>query len=407
MTRSYIIIIKFILILNIFLVFLNYLLLVKYQIVLQAFSITPYTILSYTILSYIIVNILKEYENRNKLFHNRHHFIRMNYTVWIILKKQLKDWWDWVIFKTEQTDSKLIILIYFLKSYEKYLTLSHLLMFLLNLFINLMFLPIKLITYTTLLIVLLIKYFSWIKFSDGIDILSGSEYSIIETYSIFNVNNIKEFFDEYDNLNCNYIEEFKHENFTKYLLIWLIMELILKPYFISFNHLVVITYIFSSKQLKTFPELNDEDEVIFLFEKTNNIFSFKTRCVLFIFYVVNTWFGLIVRYFSNYKNYVRNLSIEDYYVSNNNTLCNNFKFILISSLHLGDLKYIRLSYWRAFKIQINFYHAGHRQKNFVKKLTKDNKNYIYVYPLRIYGKIPLRLVEVFNLLYFILYNSKE
>ena len=82
MTRSYIIIIKFILILNIFfLVFLNYLLLEKYQIVLQAFSITPCTMLSYTILSYIIVNILKKYENRNKLFHNRHYFIIMDYTV--------------------------------------------------------------------------------------------------------------------------------------------------------------------------------------------------------------------------------------------------------------------------------------------------------------------------------------
>ena len=82
--------------------------------------------------------------------------------------------------------------------------------------------------------------------------LSDNEYSIIKKYSVVNIDNIKELFDKYNNLNCNYIEEFKAENFTKYLQVWTIMELILKPYFISFNHLVVITYIFSSKQLKTF-----------------------------------------------------------------------------------------------------------------------------------------------------------
>lgn len=92
MLRSYIIIIKFILILNIFfLIFLNYSLLIKYQIVLQTFNITLYIIITYIIISYIIVNILKEYENRNQLFYNCHHFINMDYTVGIILKNQLKD----------------------------------------------------------------------------------------------------------------------------------------------------------------------------------------------------------------------------------------------------------------------------------------------------------------------------
>ena len=120
------------------------------------------------------------------------------------------------------------------------------------------------------------------------------------------------------------------------------------------------------------------------FEKTNNIFSFKMRCVLFIFYIINAWFGLVIRYFSNYKNYVRNLSIEDYYVSSSNTLCNNLKFILISSLHLGDLKYIRLSYWRVFKIQANFYHIDYSQKNFIKQFTKKIIKIMCMYILYVF-----------------------
>ena len=81
MLRSYIIIIKFILILNIFFLIFKLFIISKNQTVLQTFNITPHIIITYIIISYIIVNILKEYENRNQLFYNCHHFINMNYTV--------------------------------------------------------------------------------------------------------------------------------------------------------------------------------------------------------------------------------------------------------------------------------------------------------------------------------------
>ena len=101
------------------------------------------------------------------------------------------------------------------------------------------------------------------------------------------------------------------------------------------------------------------------------------------------------------------ISIEDYFITSNSKLSTKLKSIFISSLHLGNFKYIKLGYWRVFKTQINFGHTDYEYKHFTKRFSKDTKNYIYVYPLRGYGKVPLRLVEVFNLLYTILYNNKK
>ena len=91
------------------------------------------------------------------------------------------------------------------------------------------------------------------------------EYSVILSYTPINVDSLIELFDEYNNLNWDYTEEFSSGNFIKYILVWIITDLVLKPYFISFNHLVAITYIFSSKQLVTYTQWNDEDDIIDIF----------------------------------------------------------------------------------------------------------------------------------------------
>ena len=94
-------------------------------------------------------------------------------------------------------------------------------------------------------------------------------------------------------------------------------------------------------------------------------------------------------------------------ITSNSKLFTKLQSIFISSLHLGNCKYIQLGYWYVFKTQINFGHTGYEYKNFIQRFTKDTKNYMYLYPLHGYGKVPLKLVEVFNLLYTILYNNKK
>ena len=199
MIWSSIIVIKFILILNIlFLFYLNYLLLMQYLIFLKIFNITPYIIFIYITASYIIINILKKYQHLNQLFYNSDYHIEINFTVKSVLKNQLVSRWNRVLFYSKKVN--------FLRFYGKYLTLTNLYMFLLNFFINVICLPLKLISYIIFLI-LIYKYLKWVIYIKDEDMLSMNEYSVILSYTPINVDSLIELFDEYNNLNWGYTEE--------------------------------------------------------------------------------------------------------------------------------------------------------------------------------------------------------
>ena len=220
MIWSSIIVIKFILILNIlFLFYLNYLLLIQYLIFLKIFNITPYIIFIYIITSYIIINILKKYQHLNQLFYKSDYHIKINFTVKSVLKNQLVSWWNRVLFYSKKDNNKLFFLNYFLRFYSEYLTLTHLYMFLLNFFINMICLPLKLISYIIFFLILTYKYLKWVIYIKDEDMLSMDEYSVILSYTPINVDSLIELFDEYNNLNWDYTEEFSSENFIKYILV--------------------------------------------------------------------------------------------------------------------------------------------------------------------------------------------
>ena len=121
--------------------------------------------------------------------------------------------------------------------------------YLLYLCLYLLLSPLKIIFYFIYFISISYKYLILIKTENALDIYSYNEFYLINNYTKLNPEFLEEFLDEYGNLNWYYEEEFNEKRFTKYIIIWFIIHVILKPYYITFNHFISITYIFNEKRL--------------------------------------------------------------------------------------------------------------------------------------------------------------
>lgn len=401
--QTHIIFIKIFLIINIInLTFLNYTLLTIY---LSIFSNSIF-IFIYFIVGFFIVHILKIY-NYSGYVHTETK-PKVLYTIKFNLKCQLKMWYKSIIHYRKIDEIQIPFICHFVLHYKRFLTISYIHTLMLHIFIHLLFLFIKILVYIIYTIILIYQYYILLKVENSKDLYSYNEYSIITQYTNFNISCLKFLFDEYGNFNWYYEEKFNANSYKEYLQIWFILYIIVKPYYVIFNHFIAITYIFSRKQLNI-DSIWDENlnEWVSAYKKVNNVFTLKIKLIIFLIYFVSNFTGFIIRYFQNYmKNTIR-LSLEVYIYQSSDLYIHKMQNIIWLSLGLSDLEKVSLHQWGIFKKEANFGHNDYLKYNFVKRITKDNENFIYVFPLEVHNTLPMRVIETINFVYTIIYGTKN
>ena len=403
--QTYIIFIKICLTINITnLIILNFYLLKFYINIFLNVNII--LIFIYFIVGFFITNILKSYRYSGSLhIESKPQFL---YTVNFKLKNQLKSWYKRIIHYRKTDKVQIPFICHFLLYYARFLTISYIHILLLHIFIHLLFFLIKISAYIFYTIILVYHYYILFKNKNPKDLYSFNEYSILTQYTRLNVNNLKYLFDEYGNFNWYYEEEFNINSFKKYLLIWFILYIVLKPYYITFNHFISITYIFSQKQL-IIDSVWDKnlEQPINIYIKIDNIFWLKLKLIIFLIYFLNTTTGFIIRYFQNYMKYMKRLSLEAYLYESNDLYIHKIQHIILLSMGLSNFKKISLYQWGSFKRDIRFGHENYPKYNFVKRITKDEENFIYIFPLIVHNTLSMQIIESINFVYTIVYGTKN
>ena len=402
------------------LIFLDYILINYYiQVLIQLnllININFKSVILLIIFNYIVFNILKRYSSSNHLFTYEDEL----FTSFYFLKCSIKSWFRYRLYykgfyynkgKFTRDKGSNIPFVGYIKSFIRdYITLFNIYLLFFNIFISLTSFPIKILTYICYITVLCYQFYNWIKGTTNKDILSLRDYDILSRYTLLNVGVIKDYFDNEGNLEWS--ELYNPTNFKKYLYIWIIMNIILKPYYIIFNHLIALVHIFSSKQFKIHGTWDYENEVVvYTYNIVKNPFQLKFRIVLLILYLINVFLLYPIRYIEDVNLRKDITTFEEKFINLPISFMSGIKLILCYSLQLGNLFEIHSGYFVGFKIRTAFSSDGSAPRTFIKCLTKDTNGYIYVLPLiksNVFLNIfPPHLFEVFNFFYTILYGTRS
>ena len=404
----------------IILIFLDYILINYYiQVLLQlnlSLNINFRSIILLIIFNYIVFNILKSYNNSNHLFIYEDEL----FTSFYFLKCSIKSWFRYRLYykgfyyykgKFTRDKGSHIPFVGYIKSFIRDdITLFNIYLFFFNVFISLIWFPIKIFVYIGYTIILCYQFYKWIINTINKDILSLRDYDILYKYTFLNVEIIKDYFDNEGNLEWS--KPYNPTNFKKYLYIWVIINIVLKPYYILFNHLITLVHIFSSKQFKIHGTWDYENEVvIYTYNIIKNPFQLKFRIVLLILYLINVFLLYPIRYTSGIGWGKDVNTFEEKFITLSISFRSGIKLVFCVSLQLSNLFNTHSDYFKRFKIKTSFTSDGSAPHTFIKCLTKDTNGYTYVLPLVENGVFlnifPPHLFEVFNLLYTLLYGTRS
>lgn len=404
----------------IILIFLDYILINYYILALLklnlSFNINFKFIILLIIFNYIMITVLKNYNNSNHLFIYEDEL----FTSFYFLKRSIKSWFNYRLYykgfyydkgKFTKDKGSHIPFVGYIKSFMRdYITLFNIYLLFFNIFISLILFPTKIFAYICYTTILCYQFYNWIMHVTTKDILSLRDYSILSKYTLLNLEIIKDYFDNEGNLEWS--EPYDSTNFKKYLYIWISINILLKPYYIVFNHLLSLVHIFSNKQFKVHGTWDYENEVvIYTYNIIKNPFQLKFKIILLILYLINVFLLYPIRYIEYISLRKDITTFEEKFIDLSVSFISGIKLILCYSLQLGNLFEIHSGYFIGFKIRTAFSSRGYAPRTFIKCLTKDTNGYTYVLPLiksNIFLNIfPPHLCEVFNFLYTILYGTKN
>lgn len=384
------------------LLFLNFFIIVKYIFILQIIGITFNILITVTIFSFFILSFFQSYRRDGEVLTECHRPFALT------VSAKLKSQFDSFLYKLTKYNlgnyTKYPFLNYIIRNYGYCFNIFYLFNYLFYLNLLLLALPFKVIIYIVYLILMSYKYWILIKTNSAYDIYSYNELYLVYKYTKLNIKFLEKYFDSYGNLNWYYKEELKEENWIQYLSIWILTNIILKPYYITFNHFISITYIFNAKQLEVIHQWdNSLEEIKYIYKRVDNPFSLNIRFLIFLLYIINIVGGYIARHFQEYKLNAKNMKIINYINTSEDIIPIKIKKIIWLSLQLGNLNIMSLSFWWRFKLSTSFGEENYKKSNFTKRIVKDKESYIYEFPLAPYGKLPNQFCEVFNFVYTILY----
>ena len=330
---------------------------------------------------------IKSYNSSNHLFLYKDEL----FTSFYFLKCSIKNWYDIRLYykgfyydkgKFTRDKGSCIPFIGYIKSFIRdHLTLFNIYLFFFNIFVSLILFPIKVFIYIGYIIILCYQYYNWIiSINTSKDILSLRDYGVISKYTWLNIGIIEGYFDNKGDLMWS--EPYNPSNFKKYLYIWIIINIILKPYYIVFNHLISLVHTFSSKQFKIHGKWDYENEVaIYKYNIIQNPFQLKFRIVLLILYLINVFLLYPIRYTKHIDWGKDVTTFEEEFIDLSIGFISGMKLVLCISLQLGNLFNTHSGYFKSFKIETAFSSDSSTSNTFIKCLTKDTDGYIYVLPL--------------------------
>ena len=398
----------FFLVVSLLLFFIDFYLIKSYLFILQKVGVTIDILTIVILLSFLVLPFFQSYQRNGETLTEGHHGFAL--TMSTKLKSQLKGCWYRITYYRKSDFfqyPQYPFLWHIANRYGYCLNIFYIYNYLLYLCLYLLISPLKMIFYFIYFISISYEYLILIKTENALDIYSYNEFYLINTYMKLNPKFLEEFLDEYGNLNWYHEEEFNKKKFIKYIVIWFVMNVILKPYYITFNHFISITYIFNKKRLIIWLQWDENfEEYKSVYEKTNNPFTFSIKLFMFILYVINIVLSFVAKHFQMYKINARNMQTINYINTAKDTDFNKIIKITWLSLQLSNFQDMNLDFWWRFKLDSNFGDESYKKVNFVKRITKDKEGYIYEFPIVVYGKPPNQFCEVFNFVYTILYIKK-